>query len=83
MKKMWFSQQTGMPIQQPGEQLIELPLALCGNLGNPIKGQKSYTTQFLQCRYKETSPCVFLTNLPWSPQCCILEGMFLINYSTR
>ena len=78
-KKMKFSQRTGKPIDRPGEQLIELPLALCDNTGNPIKGQKSYTTRFLQCRYKETEAPAFLVTLPWRPKCCIIEGMFIIN----
>lgn len=78
-KKQQFSKRTGTSIEKPGEQLIELPLALCDSTGNPIKGQKSYTTCFLECRYKETTPSVFLTSLPWRPECCVLEGMFLIN----
>ena len=78
-KKMQFSQRTGRPVERPGEQLIELPLALCDSTGNPIKGQKSYTTHYLQCRYKDATPQVFLTNTPWRPECYVLEGMFLIN----
>ena len=78
-KKMQFSRRTGRPIDQPGEQLIELPLALCDNTGNPIKGQKSYTTHFLECRYKEATNPVFLPSLPWRPECCMVEGMFIIN----
>lgn len=34
-RKMKFSQRTGKPIDRPGKQLIELPLALCDNTGNP------------------------------------------------
>ena len=49
-KKVQFSQLTGTPIDKPGEQLIELPLAQCDNTGNAIKVQKSYTTHFLECR---------------------------------
>ena len=78
-KKLQFSQRTGIPINRPGEQLIELPLALCDNTGNPIKGQKAYTTHFLECRYKEASNPVFIASLPWRPDACILEGMFMIN----
>ena len=37
-KKMKFSQRTGKPVDRPGEQLIELPLALCDSTGNPIGG---------------------------------------------
>ena len=77
--KMQFSKRTGRPIDKPGEQLIELPLAISDNDGNPIKGQKSYTTKALEARYKATSPPVFTTSLPWKPQCSIVEGMFLIN----
>ena len=78
-KKMQFSRRTGRPVERPGEQLIELPLALCDSAGNPIKGQKSYTTHYLESRYKETIPQVFLTSIPWRPECCVLEGMFIIN----
>ena len=78
-KKMQFSQRKGRPVERPGEQLIELPLALCDSTGNPIKGQKSYTTHYLQCRYKDATPQVFITNITWIPECCVLEGMFLIN----
>ena len=38
---MQFSQRTGKPVEKSGEQLIELPLALCDNEGNPLKGQKA------------------------------------------
>ena len=78
-KKMQFSRRTGRPVERPGEQLIELPLALCDSAGNPIKGQKSYTTHYLESRYKETIPQVFLTSIPWRPECCVLEGIFIIN----
>ena len=78
-KKVQFSQWTGTPIDLPGEQLIDIPLALCDNAGNAIKGQKSYSTHFLECRYKETANPVFPPSLPWEPDCCVLEGMFIIN----
>ena len=78
-KKMLFSKRTGRPIDKPGEQLIELPLAISDNDGKPLKGQKSYSTKTLESRYKATSPPVFTTELPWRPQCSIVEGMFLIN----
>ena len=76
-RKLQFSRRTGMPINCPGEQLIELPLAIADNMGNPIKGQKSYTTKFLEARYKSTS--AFSTRLSFTPECVLLEGMFLIN----
>ena len=78
-KKMHFSKRTGRPIDKPGEQLIPLPLAISDSDGNPIKGQKSYSTKALEARYKTTSPPVFTTSLPWKPQCSTVEGMFLIN----
>ena len=78
-KKMKYSQRTGKPVEQPGEQLIELPLALCDNSGNPLKGQKSYATHFLDSRYREAATPVFPLTPPWKPQCCIIEGMFIIN----
>ena len=46
-KKMQLSQRTGTPIDRPGEQLIDIPLALYDNAGNAIKGPKSYTTHFI------------------------------------
>lgn len=78
-KKMKFSQRTGKPIEKPSEQLIELPLSISDNAGNSLKGQKSYTTRSLQSRYKMANPQIFVTNLPWRPECTMLEGMFLIN----
>ncbi len=80
-KKMQFSIKTGKPIGQPGEQILEYPLSLCDNDGNPLKGQKSYFTKSLNTRYTDTNPPVITTELPhdWIPECCILEGMFMIN----
>ncbi len=78
-KKMQFSRRTGRPIDTPGEQLIEFPLAISENTGNPLKGQKSYTTRSLESRYKEADPRVLVNSLPWRPECSVLEGMFLIN----
>ena len=78
-KKMQFSKRTGRPIEKPGEQLLELPLAIADSDGNPLKGQKSYATRSLQSRYKTASPPVFPQEFPWKPQCCLVEGMFLIN----
>ena len=49
-KKIQFSKRTGRPIEKPEEQLLELPLALADSDGNPLKGQKSFTTHSLQSR---------------------------------
>ena len=51
-KKLHWSKQTGRAVERPGEQFIELPLALSDHEGNPIKGQKSYTTRAYNTRYK-------------------------------
>ena len=51
-KKIKWSQCTGVPIQNAGEQLIALPLAISDHDGNPHKGQKSYMTKALANRYK-------------------------------
>ncbi len=80
-RKMRWSKRTGRPIEKPGEQLLQFPMALADHQGNPRKGQKSYMTKALQTRYKSSNPPVVTTLLPsgWKPQCSILEGMFLIN----
>ncbi len=78
-KKMRFSRRTGGPIDKPGEQLIEFPVAISDNTGNPLKGQKSYATRSLVSRYKEAAPHVLVSTLPWRPECAVFEGMFLIN----
>ena len=46
-KRIKWSKKTGRAIEWPGEQLIELPLALSDNQGNPRKGQKSYMAKVL------------------------------------
>ena len=81
MKKMQYSKKTGKPIEKPGEQLLEFPLAICDHNGDPLKGTKSYATKCLETRYKTANPPVFLNQLPtdWNPQCCLMEGMFIIN----
>ena len=76
-KNLQFSRRTGEPVNRPGEQLIELPLAIADNDGKPLKGQKSYTMRFLETRYKKAN--VFSAHLTLMPECTILEGMFLIN----
>ena len=78
-KKMQYSRRNGKPIENPGEQLIEIPLSIADNDGNPIKGQKSYVTKALEARYKSAIPLAFSSELAWTPQCCLLEGMFMIN----
>ena len=80
-KKMQHSRKTGDPICTPEEQLVQLPLALCTNDGNPLTGQKSYTTKSLESRYKNASPPIFAMELPsgWVPECVLMDGMFLIN----
>ena len=50
MKKMCYSHKTGTPINNPGEQLIEYPLAISDNTGQPVKGKKSYMTRSLESR---------------------------------
>ena len=80
-KKMHHSMKTGRPIDNPCEQLIEYPLAISDSNGSLLKGHKSYTTRFLSCRYKEANPRVLVSNMPWRPECSVLDGMFLINTS--
>ena len=62
--------------QHRGEQYIELPRAICTPDGVPHKGQKSYTTTYLEKRYSN-----IVNKFPggWVPDSVILEGMFLIN----
>ena len=78
-RKMQFSRRIGAPIERPGEQLLELPLAISDNDGNPLKGEKSYTSRSLEARYKSATPAAFTTDLPWTPECSLIEGMFIIN----
>ena len=63
-KKMQYSKKTGRPIDKPGEQLLEYPVALCDHDGKLLKGQKSYTTNSLEARYKTSQPPVFTAALP-------------------
>ena len=80
-KKIHFAHKIGKPVDKPEEQLLEFPLSISDNDGNLLKGQKSYFTKALQARYKESSPPIITPYLPadWTPQCSILEGMFIIN----
>ena len=65
--------------QQVGQQYIELPRAISDPNGNLHKGQKSYTTKWLENRYKD----LVCNQLPggWVPDVVVLEGMFMINTS--
>ena len=71
---MQFSKRTGKPIDTLQEQLIELPLAISDHEGNPLKGQKSYTLKNIE---------ISLRFHPFSqmrsPDCIVMEGMFMIN----
>ena len=80
-KRLRWSKQTGLPMETLGEQYIELPLAIATNDGFPVKGQKSYATKAIKNRYKASIPPVTSSTLPheWTPECCILEGMCIIN----
>ena len=79
-KKIEHSQKTGKPIEQPGEQLLDKPMSLCDSEGNPLKGQKSYTTKYLEKRYQNAIPQVFSADFPdWENFCTIIDGMFMIN----
>ena len=78
-KKLQHSKKTGTPIEQPGEQLIEYPLSICDNKGNPLKGNKSYTTNVLETRYQSAQPSVIIHSCPIQQTCTIIDGMFLIN----
>ena len=77
-RKLEFSKKTGMPVHTTGEQLLELPLALCDSDGKPVKGQKSSITKTYEFRYKH-NPLVFARELAWVPECVLLEGMIIIN----
>ena len=76
-KKISWSLRTGTPIDKAGEQLIALPLAISDNEGNPKKGQKSSFTKALVKRYTRA----IIHDFPpgWQLQCCLIDGMFLIN----
>ena len=47
------------------------------------KGQKSNSTKFLEQRQKSYNPVIIINNIPlgWTPQCVVIEGMFIINTS--
>ena len=75
---MQFSKRTGIPTDKPGEQLIEFPLAISDNTGNPLKGQKSYTTRSLESRYKEANPQVFVSTLPLADYARFLMTRYIL-----
>ena len=56
-----------------GQQYLELPRAICDPNGNPHKGQKSYTTKWLEKRYTG----VVCRSLPeaWVAEVVVLEGI--------
>ena len=69
----------GSDSQHIGQQYIELPRAISDPYGNLHKGQKSYTTKWLENRYED----LICNQLPggWVPDVVVLEGMFMINTS--
>ncbi len=80
-KKLKWSKQMGQPVDTIAEQYIPIPLALADSSGCPLKGQKSNSTKAIKTRYKDARPLAILNNLPhgWIPDCCMLEGMFMLN----
>ena len=78
-RQMQHSNKTGEPVQKLGEQIIELPMALCDGQGIPHKGDKANTTRSLRARYKDAPNTVFCSELQINPKCTLIEGMFLIN----
>ena len=82
-KRLKWYQQTGKPVEKLAEQYIPFPLAISDNKGNPIKGQKSFTTKVFETRYTDSPYPVIMNIIPsnLTPQCVVLEGMFLINTS--
>ena len=82
-RRLKWHQQTGQPLQNLAEQYIPYPLAISDNKGTPLKGQKSNATKYLENRYNSSEIPVILNNIPsgWTPQCAIIEGMFIINTS--
>ena len=69
----------GSSFQHVGQQYIELPRAISDPNSNLQKGQKSYTTKWLENRYKNLV-CIQLPG-GWVPDVVVLEGMFMINTS--
>ena len=82
-KRLKWYQQTGKPVEKLAEQYIPFPLAISDNKGNPTENQKSFTTKVFETRYTDSPYPVIMNTIPsnLTPQCVVLEGMFLINTS--
>ena len=78
-KKIKWSIRTGTTMTNGGEQLIPFPLAISDHDGNPKKGQKSQMTKTLASRYQQNAVLFNTYPIGWQPQCCVMEGMFIIN----
>ena len=80
-KKLKWSKKTQKPVDVIAEQYIPLSLATADNDGMSHKRKQSFTTKALKSRYRD-SPVV-TSQLPpgWTPDCCIIEGMFMLNTS--
>ena len=76
-RKIAWQIRTGEVQDCKGEQYLELPRAICDPHGNPHKGQKSYTTKWLERRYKDITISKLVAG--WVANAVVLEGMFLIN----
>ena len=76
-RKIAWSSRGGDVVQEPGEQFLELLRAI-GDLNvESNKDQKSYSTKWLENRYKN----MIVNGLPtgWKPDAAIIDEMFLIN----
>ncbi len=60
---------------------MEYPLSICDNDGIRSKDRNLFLLGYCKKRYKNSNPLIITPYLPldWAPQCCIIEGMFLIN----
>ena len=76
----WIGSQ-GKVVGSLSEQLTSTPRALADEEGQPLKGTKSKTVEFLGKRYCDAP--LLTSELPpnWHPHAVILEGMFLIHTS--
>lgn len=64
-RKILYAQKVGkFPIDSPEEQLLEYPLSISDEFGNPLTGQKGYFTKALETRYKDSSPPIIAPYLP-------------------
>ena len=82
-KKMQYSQRNGKPIENPGEQLIEVPLSIANNDGNPIKGQNSYVTKALESTGKAVRYTSFLTRGLARPKLTVLTPSDGLTHETN